>query len=85
MQDNKELAIPFSFTLQFKVGGIVDSTLAKDETLEKLHAELSAFYGDDGYEIVDFREATADEVETYKKYIDGTDLEDFDTEDAPIN
>lgn len=72
--ENKAIT-PYSFTLTFRVGGLVDSSLSPEETREKLHEELSLFYGDDGYELIDFREATPEEVLTYRKYLE-ENLED---------
>lgn len=77
MNDNQDgPMVTYAFTLAFKVGGVVDSRLTTEATREKLSAELSDFYGPDGYEILDFHEATPDEVMAYKNFMMSEEDED---------
>lgn len=84
MNDNKEQTGPmttFAFTLSFKVGGVVDSPYSQEETLSKLSAELTDFYGPDGYEILDFHVATEDEIMAYRAFMSMSN----DENDVTIN
>jgi hypothetical protein len=71
MNDNYPTAAveTYSFVLSVKVGGVVDSTLSVDETKAKLSAELSDFYGEDGYELIEFHPASDEEKAQYAKII----------------
>lgn len=72
MNDNTEQTgsvNTYSFTLSFKVGGVVDSSLDLDGALGKLKDELTDFYGEDGFEVQDFHVATTEEIEAYKAFL----------------
>lgn len=54
----------FSFTLAFKVGGIIDSDTNFDETKAVLLERLKEVYGP-GVELIDFHAASEQEIEEY--------------------
>jgi len=68
-QENTGPVQTYAFTLSFKVGGVVDSSLGLDETLSKLHAELTEFYGEGAYEVIDFHAATEEEILAYTTFM----------------
>lgn len=76
MNDNKtnKTINTYSFTISFKVGGIVDSILDLEGAKAKLSAELTDFYGEEGFEIIDFHVSTPEEIAEYAAFLaDNTD------------
>lgn len=80
MNDNANTEVTmYIFELVTSIKGLAPSVLSREETLEKLHAEMTDFYGEGGYEIKDFREATDDEIAVFKSI-----AEDYlDEDEAP--
>lgn len=52
----------YFFAFSFNVAGLVDSDMSDAQLREKLEADLSAIYGPEGFNIIEVREATEDEI-----------------------
>lgn len=57
----------FFFRYVFNNEGILASRLGEQETRDKLNRELASIYGSDGLNVVEFRQASEDEVEEMKQ------------------
>lgn len=75
MNDNTSTTdkVTYAFTLSFKVGGVIDFSADPEAARNELIKELDAFYGSDGYDILDFHAATEVETEAYNMFIASLD------------
>lgn len=85
MNDNTTTDVTmYFFELVASNKGIAPSQYSREETLERLHKDLADFYGEDGYELREFREATEEELQIFASLMSDLAAEDLDT-DVTIN
>lgn len=56
----------FAFSATTTTEGVIGSKLSAEETLEKIKIELTETFGEDNYEVVEFRPATDEEEESFR-------------------